>query len=45
LQVLEEVSQTLNRNNRIVGVIITDIAALIKLIAITTAAVALKQEV
>ena len=38
-------NQALNRNKRIVGFIIAGIAALIKLVASTTAAIALTQEV
>jgi hypothetical protein len=45
LQVLEEVSQALSRSKRVVGFIIAGIAPLIKLIASTTAAIALTQEV
>ena len=46
LQVLEEVSQALSRSKRVVGWIIASIAALITLIAGTTAsAIALTQEV
>jgi|UPI0000F4CE1B hypothetical protein len=45
LQVLEEVSRALSRNKRIVGFIIAGIAALIKLVASTTAAIALTQDV
>ena len=46
LQVLEEVSQALSRSKRVVGLIIAGIAALVSLIANTTAsAIALTQEV
>jgi Na+/H+ antiporter NhaC len=46
LQVLEEVSQALSRSKKVVGLIIAGIAALITLIASTTAsAIALIQEV
>ena len=46
LQVLKEVSQALSRSKRVVGLIIAGIAALITLIASTTAsAIALTQEV
>ena len=46
LQILEEVSQALSRSKRVVGLIIAGIAALITLIASTTAsAIALTQEV
>ena len=45
LQVLEEVSQALSRSKRVVGLIIAGIAALITLIASTTAAIPLTQEV
>ena len=45
LQVLEEVSQALSRSKRVVVLIIAGIAALIKLISNTTAAIALTQEV
>ena len=46
MQILEELSQSLSRNKRIVGLIIAGIAALITLIASTTAsAIALTQEV
>ena len=46
LQVLEEVSQALSRSKRVVSLIIAGIAALITLIASTTAsAIALTQEV
>ena len=45
LQVLERMSQALNRSKRVVDLIIADIAALIILIASTTAsAIALTQE-
>jgi Ca2+/H+ antiporter len=47
LQILEEVSQTLSRSKRVVGLIIGGIAALITLIATSTiaSAIALTQEV
>jgi hypothetical protein len=45
LQILEEVSQALNKSKRVVCLIIAGVAALVTLIASTTPVIALMQEV